>query len=152
MSSLVLDSRQVEEGSLFVAIPGKKIDGRNYIGDALKRGCVAVVVEDITGLEDSALPLVLVADAHQALGELAAAFYDYPANDLQLIGITGTNGKTTTSWLIEGMLLSAGGRPGVIVRSITATNGRDGLRIIQDAPLTTPDAITLQRLLRDHGR
>ncbi len=148
VSSIVLDSRQVEEGCLFVAIPGVKMDGRNYIGDALKRGCVAVVVEDITGLDDPDMPLILVADAHQALGELAAAFYEYPANDLQLIGITGTNGKTTTSWLIEGMLLTAGGRPGVIGTVNYRYHGRDGLRIIQDAPLTTPDAITLQRLLR----
>lgn len=148
VTGVVLDSRQVKPGSLFVAVPGEKIDGRTFIPEAIRRGCHAILVEDMTGLDDPSLPLVLVADSHAAVGELAAAWNGYPAQRLQLIGITGTNGKTTCSWLIEGMLLAAGCRPGVIGTVNYRYHGRDGLRIIQDAPLTTPDSVTLQSLMR----
>ena len=147
VTAVVLDSRQVKPGSIFVAISGEKIDGRTFIADAVRKGCAAVVVEDLTGLDDPFLPLVLVGDGHAAVGELAAAWHGYPAQKLQLIGITGTNGKTTSSWLIEAMLLNAGCRPGVIGTVNYRYHGRNGLRIIQDAPLTTPDAVTLQSLL-----
>ena len=90
---------------------------------------------------------MLVEESHAAVGDLAAAWYGNPAQQLQLIGITGTNGKTTSSWLIEGMLLAAGCRPGVIGTVNYRYHGRNGLRVIQDAPLTTPDAVTLQSLL-----
>ncbi len=147
VSAVVLDSRQVIPGCIFVAVCGEKIDGRNFIPDALQKGCLAVVVEDIAGLDDPSLPLVLVDDSHQAVGELAAAWHDYPAKKMQFIGITGTNGKTTSSWLMEGMLLAAGGRPGVIGTVNYRYHGRNGLHILQNAPLTTPDAVTLQALL-----
>ncbi|MGD9949334.1 MAG: UDP-N-acetylmuramoyl-L-alanyl-D-glutamate--2,6-diaminopimelate ligase [Desulfobulbus sp.] len=147
VTAVVLDSRQVKPGSIFVAVPGDKIDGRTFIPEAIRRGCSAIVVEDQAGLDDPSLPLILVEDSHAAVGELAAAWYGYPARKLQLIGITGTNGKTTSSWLIEGMLLAAGCRPGVIGTVNYRYHGRDGLCVIQDAPLTTPDPVTLQSLL-----
>jgi len=147
VTAVVLDSRQVTPGAIFVAVPGDKIDGRTFIPEAMRRGCAAIVVEDLSGLDDPSLPLVLVEDSHAALGDLAAAWYGNPAQSLQLIGITGTNGKTTSSWLVEGLLLAAGCRPGVIGTVNYRYHGRDGLRIIQDAPLTTPDAVTLQSLL-----
>ena len=147
VTAVVLDSRQVTAGSIFVAVPGDKIDGRTFIPEAMRRGCAAIVVEDMTGLEDPSLPLVLVADSQKAVGDLAAVWYGNPGKRLQLIGITGTNGKTTTSWLIEGMLLAAGCRPGVIGTVNYRYHGRNGLHIIQDAPLTTPDAVTLQALM-----
>ncbi|MGE4558954.1 MAG: UDP-N-acetylmuramoyl-L-alanyl-D-glutamate--2,6-diaminopimelate ligase, partial [Desulfobulbus sp.] len=147
VTAVVLDSRQVTPGCLFVAVPGEKIDGRTFIPEAIRGGCLAIVVEDMAGLDDPSLPLVLVEDTHAAVGELAAAWHGYPAQQLQLIGITGTNGKTTSSWLVEGMLLAAGCRPGVIGTVNYRYHGRDGLRIIRDAPLTTPDPVTLQSLL-----
>ncbi len=147
VASVVLDSRQVVADSLFVAVPGAKIDGRSYIPEAIRRGCVAVVVQDLAGLETPKVPLILVADCHAAVGELAAAWYGYPAKQLTMIGITGTNGKTTCTWLIEALLLAAGERPGVIGTVNYRCHGRHGLRILQDAPLTTPDAVTLQRTL-----
>jgi murE/murF fusion protein len=148
VAAVVMDSRQVMPGSLFVAVPGEKIDGRTFIAEAVGRGCAAVVVEDATGLNDPAVPLVVVRDAHDAVAELAAAWHGYPARQMQMIGITGTNGKTTSSWLIEGLLLAAGCRPGVIGTVNYRYHGQNGLHIVQDAPLTTPDPITLQRLLR----
>ncbi|MDD2464542.1 MAG: UDP-N-acetylmuramoyl-L-alanyl-D-glutamate--2,6-diaminopimelate ligase [Desulfobulbus sp.] len=148
VTSVVLDSRQVKPGCLFVAVCGDKIDGRTFIPEAIRRGCVAVVVEDMAGIDAPSLPLILVEDSQGAVGDLAAAWCGYPAQKLQLIGITGTNGKTTSSWLIEGMLLAAGARPGVIGTVNYRYHGRGGLRVIQDAPLTTPDAVTLQSLLQ----
>ncbi len=148
VTSVVLDSRKVIPGSIFVAVPGDKVDGRTFIPEAMRRGCAAIVVEDMSGLDAASLPLVLVADCHAAAGDLAVSWYENPAQHLQLIGITGTNGKTTSSWLIEEMLLAAGCRPGVIGTVNYRYHGRDGLRIIQDAPLTTPDTVTLQSLLQ----
>jgi murE/murF fusion protein len=148
VAAVVMDSRQVVPGCLFVALPGEKVDGRTFIPEAVRQGCAAVVVEDAVGLDDPALPLVVVDDAHAAVAELAAAWHGYPAKQMQLIGITGTNGKTTSSWLIESMLLAAGCRPGIIGTVNYRYHGENGLHIIQDAPLTTPDPITLQRLLR----
>lgn len=146
VTAVVLDSRQVVPGCVFVALTGAKLDGRTFINDAMGKGCLAVVVEDMDGL-DPALPMVQVVDAHAAVGELAAAWYGYPADKLTLVGITGTNGKTTSSWLIEGMLLAAGCFPGVIGTVTYRYHGPDGLHVIQQAPLTTPDPVTLQRLL-----
>ena len=148
VTAITADSRAVVPGSLFVAIRGEKADGRAYIADAIQRGCLAVVLDASDGIGESAVPTILVQDCHEAISELAAAWYGYPANHLQLIGITGTNGKTTCSYLIEGMLIVAGYRPGVIGTVNYRYHGLDGLHVIQDAPLTTPDPVSLQRLFR----
>ncbi len=148
VTGIVFDSRKVIPGSLFVALRGEQVDGRLYIPEAIGKGCLAVVLDDAQGWGELAVPSIPVPDSHEALGALAAAWYGSPAEQLQLIGITGTNGKTTCSWLIEGMLLAAGHRPGVIGTVNYRFHGQDGLHVIQDAPLTTPDPITLQRLLR----
>lgn len=148
VTAVTSDSRKVIPGSLFVAIRGEKTDGRVFIAEAVSKGCLAVVVEDEEGVGDLTVPTIRVADSHEALGALAAAWYGSPAEELQLIGITGTNGKTTCSWLLEGMLVVAGYRPGVIGTVNYRYYGHDGLHILQDAPLTTPDPVTLQSLLR----
>ncbi len=148
VTAVTSDSREVIPGSLFVAIRGAKADGRVYILEAISKGCLAVVLDDEEGIGELTVPTILVADSHEALGALAAAWYGAPAEQLQLIGITGTNGKTTCSWLLEGMLVAAGCRPGVIGTVNYRYHGHDGLHILQDAPLTTPDPVTLQRLLR----
>ena len=148
VTAVVSDSRQVLPGSLFVAVRGEKADGRAYISEAVRRGCAAVVVDLDEGFDDLAAPVIVVADSHAAISESAAAWNGYPAERMRMIGITGTNGKTTCSWLIEEMLLAAGFRPGVIGTVNYRYHGSDGLHIIQEAPLTTPDPATLQRLLR----
>jgi MurE/MurF fusion protein len=111
VTAVTSDSRQVIPGSLFVAVQGEKTDGRLFIADAIKKGCLAVVVEQQKEVEEFAVPVIHAPDCHEAISELAAAWYGYPARQMQLIGITGTNGKTTCSWLIEGMLVAAGYRP-----------------------------------------
>ena len=147
VTAVVSDSRQVVAGSLFVAVRGEKADGHAYIPEAIRRGCAAVVVDLDDGLDLTA-PVIVVADSHAAISEAAAAWNGYPAERMRMIGITGTNGKTTCSWLIEEMLLTAGFRPGVIGTVNYRYHGPNGVRVIQDAPLTTPDPATLQRLLR----
>ncbi len=148
VTSVTCDSRKVVPGCLFVAIRGAGADGFNYLADAISRGCLAVVVEGDAGGGDEQVPVLHVRDSHAALGDLAAAWFGYPARQLQLIGITGTNGKTTCSWLIEEMLVASGHRPGVIGTVNYRYHGAEGVRIICDAPLTTPDPMMLQGLLR----
>ncbi len=151
VTQITADSREVIQGSLFVAIAGAKIDGRLFIADAIRKGCVAVVTEKQCALDaavEATVPIIRVPDCHEAIAELAAAWYGYPARQMQLIGITGTNGKTTCSWLIEKMLLAAGHRPGVIGTVNYRYHDANGVHIIQDAPLTTPDPLALQGILR----
>ncbi|ADW16866.1 UDP-N-acetylmuramyl-tripeptide synthetase [Desulfobulbus propionicus DSM 2032] len=148
VTAITSDSRQVVPGSLFVAVRGVKTDGRRYIPEAIGKGCLAVVVDVDEGVDEWNVPVLLVDDCPAALGELAAAWNGYPASQMQLVAITGTNGKTTCSWLIEEMLVASGFRPGVIGTVNYRYHGADGLHIIQDAPLTTPDPVTLQGLLR----
>jgi murE/murF fusion protein len=149
VTAVTSDSRNVMPGSLFVAIQGEKADGHAYIPEAIQRGCLAVVIDKKEGLGELTVPTIMVRDSHEAISELAATWYGHPADQLQLIGITGTNGKTTCSWLIEGMLIAAGYRPGVIGTVNYRYHGYDGrMHILQDAPLTTPDPVALQGLFR----
>ena len=154
VTSITCDSRQVAPGSLFVAIRGKADDGHAHVAEAVRRGCLAVVAEMGKGLEPFSVPVILVRNSHDALCQAAALWHGQPAERLTLIGVTGTNGKTTTSWLIEGMLVHAGLRPGVIGTINYRYHDQSGCHVIREAPLTTPDPVTLQGLLRtmvDHG-
>ena len=146
--SVTADSRQVVPGSLFVAVPGAKTDGRLFIAEAVARGCLAVVVEGQDVRDEWPVPLVRVLDCRAAISDLAAVWYGFPAEEMQLIGITGTNGKTTCTWLIESMLAAAGHRPGVIGTVNYRYHDGKNTRILQAAPLTTPDPVTMQKILR----
>jgi murE/murF fusion protein len=141
---LTSDSRQIQKGSLFVAVKGMVSDGHAYINQAVKNGAVAVVAQKgcLPAALDSDTPVILVENSRACMGPLAARFYGFPSNDLILIGITGTNGKTTTTWLIEHILKKAGHFPGVI----GTINIRYADQHIEN-PMTTPDAIELQRIL-----
>jgi UDP-N-acetylmuramoyl-L-alanyl-D-glutamate--2,6-diaminopimelate ligase len=134
-------AQQVQNGGLFVAIAGHAADGHDYVNEALQRGAVAVVSQkEITGKTIN----IRVADTRQALADIAACFFDYPAQRLTVIGITGTNGKTTTAYLIESMLQQAGYRVGVI----GTINYRYADKIFAN-PVTTPESLDLQRILAD---
>lgn len=135
------DSRKVGKNSLFVCIPGAKVDGHNYISQAVQNGAVAVLVEkDIAEIDG--VTIIKVDDVKAAIQAIVPYFYDYPARKLRMIGITGTNGKTTTSYLIRAILRNAGFKVGVI--------GTIQIMIEDEVfPIhnTTPDIIDLQAIL-----
>lgn len=139
--AIAYDSRRVEAGDVFVAIRGTRQDGGLFIEDALRRGAVAIVSESPPAA-GSDVAWVQVADGRAALAALAAEYFDHPSRRLQLIGITGTNGKTTTSLLIESILQQAGHTVGVL--GTLAYRWRD--RTLK-APMTTPESLDLQELL-----
>jgi len=137
------DSRKVAPGEIFVAIPGLKQDGRRYVEDALARGATAVVLEGADLLEGRSVARVLVGSARAALARLADAYFGHPSGSLTAIGITGTNGKTTTSYLVDGLLAAQGRRTGLI----GTVQYRIGALSIP-AGQTTPEALETQQLLR----
>ena len=141
------NSQNVQPGFVFVALKGSKADGHDYVQDALDRGCIAAVVEEEREFAER-YPLVKVSDSHLAYGQLAAAFFGNPARDMKIIGLTGTNGKTTTSWMIERVVQAGGGRPGVIGTVNYRYLDEKGQKTELDAPLTTPEPMQLQKLLR----
>ena len=137
------DSRLVQPGDLFVAIPGTKVDGRRFVDDAKARGAAAILTEESGATSEGQAALVIVRNARLALSLVAANRYP-AAQALTLTAVTGTNGKTTTTYLIEAILAAAGHRPGVI--------GTVGYRFggkTQEAPLTTPGALQLHSLFSE---
>ncbi len=146
------DSRVVGPSSMFVAIKGDKNDGHRSIAEAVQRGAVAVVVErgaieqqDLSTLE---IAVIEVVNSRAALAPLASAFYRHPASEMTMVGITGTNGKTTVCYLIEQTLRQLGVQTGVIGTVEYRYDLGNGRSISRPAPLTTPDPLTLQKVLR----
>ncbi len=148
---IVLDSRQVQPGYLFVALSGGNTDGHRYIPSAVERGAAAVVGSKPVYEVPADLPYIQVEDTRLALAHLSAAFFDFPARSLTIIGVTGTDGKTTTSTLIYSILRSAGLRAGII----STVNAVIGDEVIDTGfHVTTPEAPDVQRYLarmRDAG-
>src|SRR5574341_575451 len=139
------DSRTVKPGSLFVAVRGFHSDGHQFISQAAQQGATAIVAEERTrgnALPD--VPLIMVDDSRKALALLADAFYAHPSRRLKLVGITGTNGKTTTTYLVKSIIEAAGKTVGLI----GTIDYRVGDRIYP-APNTTPESLDLQRLLAE---
>ena len=134
------DSRAVTGGSLFVAVKGERVDGHGFIEQAIKAGAAAVVAQ--APVASGPVPLVLVSDSRKALGLLGSRFHGDPSARLKMIGVTGTNGKTTTTYLCKALLEGVGRRVGLI--------GTVGYQIGQEtipASHTTPGALDLQELL-----
>lgn len=143
VTSVAYDSRQVVPGAVFVALRGVHADGAAFARDAVARGAVAVVSE-AAAPAGHPVPWLQVSDARLAMAALASALFRHPSDALTLVGITGTNGKTTTSYLLASIFEAAGVRCGRI--------GTVGYRIGDreyDAARTTPEAPELQRMLRD---
>jgi UDP-N-acetylmuramoyl-L-alanyl-D-glutamate--2,6-diaminopimelate ligase len=141
---VAIDSRAVVPGDLFVALRGTQVDSHEHLAQALRLGAVALVVERVPeGLDLRGRPAVLVADSRRALAPIAARFYGHPSRELQLVGVTGTNGKTSTTYLIESMLTAAGFRTGV-VGTVEIRFAGERMRSIN----TTPESLELQRILR----
>jgi murE/murF fusion protein len=146
ISSVTCDSREVRPGSMFVALRGCSSDGHRFINQAVGQGCSCVVVEGNVDVPPE-VSVVRVTDSHSALGILSAAFHGFPARSMTMIGLTGTNGKTTVSWMLEQMLQSGGFRVGVIGTVNYRYQDRAGNTIVTDAPLTTPGPVVLQKML-----
>jgi UDP-N-acetylmuramoyl-L-alanyl-D-glutamate--2,6-diaminopimelate ligase len=142
---LAFDSRLVQPGTLFIAVPGGQTDGHLYIRQALERGAVAVVGERVEATRLAGdVPYVRVPDSRVALAALAARWYGHPGRKLTVIGVTGTDGKTTTVNLIQSILAAAGCETGMISTVNALIGGRycdTGLHV------TTPDPLQIQELL-----
>ncbi len=139
VNGLSIDSRTIEKGNLFMAIPGTSLDGHNYIQQAIKKGAVAVITNgrDVGTLS---VPQIKVANPRRATSIIAADFYNHPTRDLTVIGITGTNGKTTTASLIRSIFSTAS-----IKIAQMGTFGLIAEGFITKRDLTTADPITLHR-------
>lgn len=146
ISSIHYRAQDVNEGGLFVAIPGFKADGHDFIHEAVKNGVSAIVSQ--RSVRSNAVNIV-VENSRKALAALSARFYGFPSENLIIIGITGTNGKTTTSYLVESILEKAGFKAGVI----GTINYRYAGKTFAN-PVTTPESLDLQRILSEmlsHG-
>jgi len=136
-------SQGVQEGDLFVAIPGAKRDGHHFIAESVAKGARALIVQQAPS-QPLDIPCVIVPDARKALARVSAEFFTHPSRQTRLIGITGTNGKTTTSYLVESILTAGRNEVGVIGTVNYRLGGSE-----RPAPTTTPQSYDLQRLLRE---
>lgn len=139
------DSRQIKPGFLFFALQGSKTDGNRHIKEAIERGAVAVVSELKTPPAPVSLSAVWieVSDIVSAMGAMADLFYGHPSGGLTVFGVTGTNGKTTTTYFLESIIAACGGRAGVA----GTVNYRLAGKTIEDSVNTTPISLHIQRLL-----
>lgn len=141
--ALVLDSRKVNKGDLFVAIKGGNVDGHQYITTAIAQGAVAILCEVLPDQMADGVCYIQVVDSSAALGLIASTFFDNPSKGLKVVAVTGTNGKTTTATLLFNLFSQLGFLCGLV----STVNNRIGSEIIP-ATHTTPDAISLNALLR----
>lgn len=148
------DSRKITKNGLFIAISGFSLDGAKFIPAALENGAIAIVVEDSMNLSDlnisEDITIITVKNTRKALALISCAFYDHPSKSFKLIGITGTKGKTTTTFMIKSILEQKGLKVGLI-GGVAVYIGKEKL---EDADRTTPESITIQEYfakMRDAG-
>ncbi len=143
INSLHLDSRKVERGSVFFAVRGTITDGHKYINTAIEKGAAVIVCEDLPKNPDTNVTWIQVEDTAVAMGLMAAEFYNNPSQEFKLVGVTGTNGKTTVASLLYQLYTKLGYKCGLVstVQNIIGTE-------TIPATHTTPDAISLTQLLR----
>jgi UDP-N-acetylmuramoyl-L-alanyl-D-glutamate--2,6-diaminopimelate ligase len=142
ITGVTADSRSVKPGDLFVAVPGTRTDGVQYAHEAVQRGAAAILAEKTVG--GVTVPVFVTPSARKALALVAGNFYGNPARDLVLLGVTGTNGKTTTAWLVESICLAGMNSVGLF--------GTIGVRFagqMREATHTTPDPVQLHRTFRE---
>ncbi|HET8653866.1 MAG TPA: UDP-N-acetylmuramoyl-L-alanyl-D-glutamate--2,6-diaminopimelate ligase [Gaiellaceae bacterium] len=141
ISDLAYDTREVQPGALFFCVPGERVDRHDLAGEAIDRGAVALVVERPLQLD---VPQLIVGSARAAMAVVADEFFERPTEELVVAGVTGTNGKTTTAYLLHSIFDAAGMRPGLIgtIESRVGGEARPAVR-------TTPEAIDLQRTFRE---
>ena len=145
VTSIENDSRKVIEGSMFFAIKGFSTDGTKYIQSAIENGAKVILIDEQTDFKSLQIPqdvtLVVVKDARYAMAICACNFYDNPSKKFKLIGVTGTKGKTTTTYMIKEILEKAGHKVGLIGTIATYINGK----MISESARTTPESIELQK-------
>lgn len=142
IDSLQYDSRRVSSGALFIAVKGLITDGNLYIAQALESGAIAVATENPLPVDNKATWL-RVADARRFLAEAANAFYNYPSSQIQLVGITGTNGKTTSAYLVHSILQQLG--PSLMMGTLGAQIGPETI----EYTMTTPESLEIQKSLSE---
>lgn len=143
-ASIVFDSRKANSDSVFVAVKGATVDGHDFISKAIELGAKLIVCEVLPQTLSDSVNFFVVKDAHAALGIMASNFFDRPSTELTLVGITGTNGKTTTTTLLHKLFKGLGFKVGLIS---TVVNRIDD--VVIPSTHTTPDPITLNQLLRN---
>ena len=144
VGGLTYDSRAVKPGDCFFAVRGTQADGHAFIPAAVAAGAAAVVCEQLPADPAPGVTYVAVPDSAGAMADLAAAFYDYPSRELKLVGITGTNGKTTTATLLYDLVRALGYKAGLISTVVYRIEGRE-----VEATHTAPDSIRLNALMRE---
>lgn len=144
IAAIVFDSRKVVEHSIFVAIKGTLSDGHQYIEKAIQDGAVAIICEEMPAHLVEHVSYIAVENSHLVLGRLASNFYEHPSQSLQVVGITGTNGKTSTSTFLFQLFTDLGYKVGLL----STINVKIGDRILPSTH-TTPDAVTIQKYMRD---
>ena len=140
ITAIHYDSRKVTPGTLFVAMPGEAVDGHRFIPEAIKCGAVAVMGELPQG--DLGVPYIQVTDSRRALAIISAIYYDHPAEKLTLVGVTGTNGKTTVAYILENIFAAAGHATGVMGTVSTRFAGQEVV-----SAMTTPESRDIQDTL-----
>ncbi|MDR2095072.1 MAG: UDP-N-acetylmuramoyl-L-alanyl-D-glutamate--2,6-diaminopimelate ligase [Treponema sp.] len=151
VTGLEYDSRQVRQGNIFFALPGLHTDGHSYIPDAILNGAVAIVYQDELTSFEKGICYLRVQDSRVAMSAIADAFYEYPSQHLAIIGVTGTEGKSTTVYLIYQLLVLLGKKAGFIS---TVQHGDGEAVYLNTQHETTPESVTIHRLLADmrlHG-
>lgn len=140
------DSKQIKEGYLFVAIKGFSIDGHKFINEAIQNGATAIMIEEGCDLKEikvsENITIVMAKNTREGLALASSNFYDNPSSKFKLIGVTGTKGKTTTTFMIKEILEKAGKKVGLIGTIATYINGKK----IKDSDRTTPESLELQQL------
>lgn len=144
INKLIFDSREVVEGCAFVAVKGVAVDGHSFIQDAIKAGASAIVCENLPEDLDPKIAFCKVKDSAEALGIMASNFYENPSSDIKLIGITGTNGKTTTVTLLHDLFTDLGYPAGLLSTVINKIGKAE-----VTATHTTPNPVELNKLLRE---
>ena len=144
VGKLVFDSREVQAGDVFVAVRGTQVDGHRFINQAVEKGAATVVCEQLPESLNDKVVYVRVKNSALALGEMASNFYDKPSEKLKLVGITGTNGKTTIATLLHQLFLALGYRAGLLSTIVNKIGQKE-----VPASHTTPDAVEINRMLNE---
>ena len=144
VGGLTYDSRAVKDGDCFFAVRGTQSDGHRYIASAIEHGAKSIICEEMPEVRNADIAYVVVEDTNIAMAHMAAAFYDHPSEELRLVGVTGTNGKTTTATLLYDMFMAMGYKAGLISTVIY----RIGERSVASTH-TTPDSIRLNQMMRE---